>query len=309
MNLFSLSGENITLAKREIESLSSKKTQLIGNLLLTEASPLYINRLGCSHTVYQLLFVATTKNLAKEIEKFAWQKVYHGSFCVRVHDGKSFSEKMLASLIWHRVRNPNVDLTNPKTKIEFFVRGSKVFCAIFIKEADKSFLDRRAHLRPKLHPTSMSPKLARAMINLSGIRKGTLLDPFCGTGGILIEAGFLGYKITGYDFWQDMLDSCRKNLNHYRLKCRLEKRDSRSISGRYDLIVTDLPYGKNSKVDSIHDVYSGFFKSSYGCTDNMVVGMPDSVRNTIVRPWRVKDKFLIYVHKSMTRKILVLKKR
>ncbi len=44
----------------------------------------------------------------------------------------------------------------------------------------------------------MSPKLARCMVNLTGVKENDLvLDPFCGTGGILIEAGIMGARVIG----------------------------------------------------------------------------------------------------------------
>jgi tRNA G10 N-methylase Trm11 len=48
--------------------------------------------------------------------------------------------------------------------------------------------DRRSGMLP--------PKLARLMINLSGVNPqgATLLDPFCGSGTVLMEAGLLGFE-------------------------------------------------------------------------------------------------------------------
>lgn len=47
----------------------------------------------------------------------------------------------------------------------------------------------------------MMPRMARTLVNLSLCGTGaTLLDPFCGTGGILIEAEMLGIHTLGSDF-------------------------------------------------------------------------------------------------------------
>lgn len=60
----------------------------------------------------------------------------------------------------------------------------------------------------------MPPKLARMMINLSGIALDeTLLDPFCGSGTILQEAILLGYKhIIGRDISEKAISDTLKNL-------------------------------------------------------------------------------------------------
>ena len=76
-------------------------------------------------------------------------------------------------------------------------------------------MERKAHLRPELQPTSLHPRLARALINLTGIRKGILLEPFCGAGGILLEAGLMGIKTVGYDIDKIVLKKCKINLNFY----------------------------------------------------------------------------------------------
>ena len=45
----------------------------------------------------------------------------------------------------------------------------------------------------------------------------TLLDPFCGTGGILIEAGILGINIIGSDIDKKLVYGCKENLNFYNI--------------------------------------------------------------------------------------------
>lgn len=58
----------------------------------------------------------------------------------------------------------------------------------------------------------LPPKLARIMINLSGAKGGTLLDPFCGTGVVLQEALIDGFTATGTDLSDKMVDYTAKNL-------------------------------------------------------------------------------------------------
>jgi len=57
-------------------------------------------------------------------------------------------------------------------------------------------------------------KLAQMMINLSGMNlNGIILDPFCGSGTILQQAVFLGYKnVTGTDASKKALDDSKQNL-------------------------------------------------------------------------------------------------
>jgi tRNA G10 N-methylase Trm11 len=67
--------------------------------------------------------------------------------------------------------------------------------------------------RPRQRPIfSIPPRLARIMVNLSGVQKGILLDPFCGIGGILQEAALLGFEVRGLDADRRCVQDCRQNL-------------------------------------------------------------------------------------------------
>ncbi len=62
----------------------------------------------------------------------------------------------------------------------------------------------------------LPPKLARMMVNLAvGDRpaRGRLLDPFCGTGVVLQEAGLMGHAVYGTDLSEKMIRYSRDNIN------------------------------------------------------------------------------------------------
>ncbi len=58
----------------------------------------------------------------------------------------------------------------------------------------------------------LPPKLARMMVNLSGLQGGVLLDPFCGSGTTLMEAGLLGFTLIGSDISEKALYQTDNNL-------------------------------------------------------------------------------------------------
>ncbi|MEW6237094.1 MAG: hypothetical protein AB1656_17055 [Candidatus Omnitrophota bacterium] len=58
----------------------------------------------------------------------------------------------------------------------------------------------------------LPPKLARMLINLARTKETvTLLDPFCGNGGILTEAALMGLQPTGLDIQEKNVLSCEEN--------------------------------------------------------------------------------------------------
>ncbi|MCK4365573.1 MAG: DNA modification methylase, partial [Thermoplasmatales archaeon] len=88
-------------------------------------------------------------------------------------------------------KDRDVILENPDNEIRGLITDSKVYVGLKTAEINRSqFEERKIQHRPFFSPISLHPKLARALVNLSSIKKDeTLLDPFCGTGGILLEAG------------------------------------------------------------------------------------------------------------------------
>lgn len=76
----------------------------------------------------------------------------------------------------------------------------------------------------------LPPKLAQIMINLAGpliadpdsdLIQPRILDPFCGTGVILQEAGLMHYAVYGTDLSEKMIRFSRDNLNWIQEKDRL----------------------------------------------------------------------------------------
>lgn len=58
----------------------------------------------------------------------------------------------------------------------------------------------------------LPPKLARMLINLARTKETkTILDPFCGSGSILMEAGLMGLQATGSDISEKAVEDTHQN--------------------------------------------------------------------------------------------------
>lgn len=172
------------------------------------------------------------------------------------------------------------------------------------------FSKRKPHLRPGFHPSSLNPKLARAFVNLTGIQKGTIVDMFCGTGGIIIEAGLIGLNIIGYDIDKEMLDKAELNFKHYKIKnYKLYLQDATKIKKKYNYIVADLPYGHaTKKIDK--NLYLNFLKNLKKILGKRaVIGFPDfAPYKKLIKTAKLKiiSEFTIYLHKNLSKKIIIL---
>ena len=102
----------------------------------------------------------------------------------------------------------------------------------------------------------LPPKLAQTIINLATslvtAERNTILDPFCGTGVILQEAGLMGYSVYGTDLEERMVRYSRDNKqwlqqsHHVRFEWFLEVGDAASHKWRQpvDFIAAESYLGR-----------------------------------------------------------------
>lgn len=317
--IFLLSGENLDLAREEVLALAGTHDYwMFENVLILDAD-FRFDRLAMTRKVYQHLFECSSNDLNRRMEEFDWKKVYNKNFSLRIMnlDDTRLHEKEaeLAKYIWQKVKEPRVDLEHSQTRIEIIVTEEKIFVGKVLKEIPHEFHKRRPQSWPEKHPTTINPKLARACVNLTGIPVGkVLVDPFCGLGGILIEAGLMRFNTVGYDISSKILLKCEKNLDYFKIRrFHLEKRDSTHLNNLLDYVVTDLPYGKGSKVsEKIEDLYSNFLKTLWNILRyKAVLIFPSFINHKKLlndTDFIVENEFNIYVHKSLSRNIVVLSK-
>jgi tRNA G10 N-methylase Trm11 len=80
---------------------------------------------------------------------------------------------------------------------------------------DINSYSKRDYGRPKRDPSAgmLPPKLAQIMLNLAKVSPGSsVLDPFCGTGVIPMEAGLMGAKAIGCDINKRMVEYTKENM-------------------------------------------------------------------------------------------------
>jgi len=148
-----------------------------------------------------------------------------------------------------------VALDSPDLEILVFITPM-LFVGIKIYENIRTgFRERAVRYRPFFSPVSLPPVFARTLVNLCRVHAGgIILDPFCGTGGVIIEASMLGYRTIGSDRDMEMLKGTRINLEHFKLSSELIHSDVGDLEGKLsdhgieyvDGIATDMPYGRAS---------------------------------------------------------------
>ncbi len=327
--IFQFSGENLPLAAAEAAAVTDiRKHGIDGRLLVANTADAKAirdaaKRLGYTSSICRVLFTANTKTLAAKMAGYKWNSAYKESFAVRIsshaakegnHSTKEtwLNEKDLAAIIWKKLKKPIVNLEAPKTAVEIIITPKTVYCCLKLHDMKHDFEKRKPHLRPGFSPVSLHPKLARAIVNLTGIRKGSLCDPFCGTGGLLIEAGLMGFKPVGYDIDDEMLDKAKANLLHCGIEnFVLSKQDATLIKHKYDYIATDLPYGRSSKAtEELNALYLSFLQNLKRIMKKRaVVVFPDTAPyKALIKKAGLKlvGEHTHYIHKTLSKKIVVV---
>jgi tRNA (guanine10-N2)-dimethyltransferase len=162
----------------------------------------------------------------------------------------------------------------------------------------------------------MEPALARALVNIAGARPGsTIVDPMCGTGGILIEAGLVGADVVGVDVQEKMVRGTRRNLDDALAGgWGVVRGDGASLpiaTNAADAVVFDAPYGRQSKIEGnlgelIQDTLTEARRIASRC---VVVGDKPWAQPAHQAGWQTEAAFDRRVHRSLTRYIVVLRKR
>jgi len=231
---------------------------------------------------YQDLFLSVEKLLPKTFAgKYKFGLSFYGD------ERKDFKEiamkikkelkKRKISSRWIVSKNKNISSVIVK-KNKLIENGLDL---VIVKENDKKYLGKtiavqdfeelsfRDYSRPARDSYSgmIPPKLAQMMLNigLQGKIDQVLLDPFCGSGTILMEASLMGVKkIIGTDFSEKAIKDSQVNLEWVKEKFKtsqvknleIKVADVRRISNligkeSIDLIVTEPYLGPQRKNDDI----------------------------------------------------------
>ncbi len=319
----------------EIKGKINKITE--GLVILEEINPnnideyykIFIKRLGYTHEVHQIIKTFELDDLEKNILNVDWKNYINENFAVRVKRFESDAdttaiERKVGALILQTLTdedNIKVKLNNPNTLVKFVIYKNKVYLAIEkYKLNKKHFEDIKPHKRPFFYPGSMSPKLARCMVNLSRVNENDLvLDPFCGTGGILIEAGLIGCKVAGSDINWKMKNGTAINLDYCGITdYRTFNVDMRELK-MYEKVagvVTDPPYGISTSTGDIEgdEIFKEFLASIYDNMKDDAYLCMASPHYVDLKPavdeigFKIVEQYHIKMHRSLTRVISVIKK-
>ncbi len=312
-----LSGEHPGLPFAELDLIGEVLERRPQVAVVDCRHPDDIHRLSLTHAVLEYLgqceadrdsFTGMIRDLALSAE---------GTYAARVKkvDGALLAdpvpelERLMGSFIGGSVR-----LEHPDTEYRAVCSGDRCYLGRLVRRIDRgSFELRRPGDRIFFHPGVMMPRIARALVNISLVRKGEILfDPFCGTGGMVLEAELVGAQGAGSDIDPFMVAGSRKNVpDGFFFRADATSLPIRS-SGIH-AVATDLPYGQSVSIaaGSLDLLYTEALEEIRRVLipgRRAVVVTHRDISHRAGEVMEIVGSYSQRVHRSLTRRILVLRK-
>lgn len=206
-----------------------------------------------------------------------------------------------------------VDLDAPEMEVRI-VLAEQAHVGASLGAVDRKALEaRHVRHRPHFAPVTIHPRFARALVNLARVKAGDrVADPFCGTGGLALEAALVGARVLASDLDARMAEGTRQTLAHFGAAADavVETRDVGELpefAPRLDAVVSDPPYGRSSTTnqESIGALYDRFVAAAHEALRPggrlAFITASDELRARAERRFKLLESHEQRVHKSMTR--------
>jgi tRNA (guanine10-N2)-dimethyltransferase len=291
--------------RAKINNVNSRLVLVSGELDIEKIT----GRAACTKLAGRLLQVS---NKVTGFELDGIMKNYKTFACDLVNlSRKSVDMQVLSDLgnyVKHQAPWLNVSLENPDVTVLLIRTETESIIGIVEHKKSVRGKSESRRKRPYFHPVALEPKLCRAMINLTMIKEGnTILDPFCGTGSVMLEANNMKINSIGCELSSKMCQGALTNLrnsNSFLINC-----DALSLPLKMDsidAIVTDLPYGMAASTlkrrpKELLNEFLDVTKQLKGKRCCIMCRKGDEPKFP-----NIVEQYDIYEHKSLTRKLMVL---
>lgn len=204
------------------------------------------------------VYSGTKNNITYALWDFASQKNHDRVSDVLKERFKSeklrASEKRFSGRIKLQEGETQSKLKSKLIDVEYFVfeKDKSLFFGKIIQNCDYKEIEKRDMGKPvRREDLAISPRMSKIMINLSRVKKGPVVDAFCGIGTILYESLLQGIPVIGIDKDGKAIVGAKKNLAWGRFdqrKYQLIENDSRKVRiSRAEVLISEPDLGKTLK--------------------------------------------------------------
>ena len=224
-------------------------------------------------------------------------------------DSSVLVEGKLSAIIKKNYPRLKVSMKNPDVTFVAVIRNGIVNFGYSLKEKVKQeWRKRRPKTRPFFYAAALFPKFARCLVNLTRVKEGeTFLDPFCGSGTIVVEASLMRLNAVGIDISDELCKGSLLNLKALGLPPHvIVQADARSFPlNSVKGIAADIPYGKISAITgySRREMVEDFFRNALEILEHdkrIVLVYPEPMRFS-AKGFSMVGRHKIRVHRSLTR--------
>ena len=137
--------------------------------------------------------------------------------------------------------------------------------------------------------------MARALVNIAmkDNEEGTLIDPCCGVGTVVIEALDLCIKVKGCEISKQIAYNARENVEFLGyLRDTIVCYDMHKIKDKYDSAIIDIPYGLFSPV-TLEEQKAIIHTARNICEKMVIVTFEDMEKFIVEAGFSVIDKCVV----------------
>ena len=149
--------------------------------------------------------------------------------------------------------------------------------------------------KPYSYSNALGLRMARALVNIAmkDNEEGTLIDPCCGVGTVVIEALDLGIKVKGCEISKQMAYNARENVEFLGyLRDTIVCYDMHKIKDKYDSAIIDIPYGLFSPV-TLEEQKAIIHTARNICEKMVIVTFEDMEKFIVAAGFSVIDKCVV----------------
>lgn len=333
--VFELSGEQGTLPKSEVIGCIEaydwpyKVVDSYDQVLVVDTDAdvsILTHRLALTHHILEFIFQCNSEGpeILKEARSADILLEEGKTFVVRIKKIRDYGgvdssfEREIGGVLWRR--GYNVDLGHPDVEYRAVITQGVCVFGKLISDINRAQYEERAPLKkPFFLPGVLMPRISRAVVNMSRIKEGYMLDPMSGTGGILVEAGLVSdaIHVVGCDIQKKMALGTRCNLGHYGKNYDVVRQDSLCMgirSNSIDAMVTDFPYGRSTPImgASLKEFHKGALSEMYRVLKPgryaVIIYRVEMEKLLREAGFNVIETHSQYIHKSLTRHMALVRK-
>ena len=149
--------------------------------------------------------------------------------------------------------------------------------------------------KPYSYSNALGLRMARALVNIAmkDNEEGTLIDPCCGVGTVVIEALDLGIKVKGWEISKQIAYNARENVEFLGyLRDTIVCYDMHKIKDKYDSAIIDIPYGLFSPV-TLEEQKAIIHTARNICEKMVIVTFEDMEKFIVEAGFSVIDKCVV----------------